>query len=84
MVNSVNELKELIVWLKTQRVKSLSIGEISIEISDYAHLEGVADESMATKPSKVTDAPSAENNGLDELISSTDKVDDDDLYFSAR
>lgn len=43
MIKSVAELKELIIWAKSQKVKSLKIGEIAVEISELATLEGIQD-----------------------------------------
>lgn len=39
MVNNIEELKNLILWCKEQKVKSLKVAEYSFELSDLALVE---------------------------------------------
>lgn len=78
MVNSIEELKKLILWCKEQKVKSLKVAEYSFELSDLALIE---------------DLKSVEDAILDEdkktivqkdLVDSqpTPEEEDEDLYWS--
>jgi hypothetical protein len=39
MVNNIEELKNLILWCKEQKVKSLKVAEYSFELSNLALIE---------------------------------------------
>jgi hypothetical protein len=41
MVKSIIELKELIVWARSQRLKSLKLGDIALEFSELVHVESL-------------------------------------------
>jgi hypothetical protein len=43
MIKSVQELQELIVWAKSQKLKSLQVDNISFEFSDISLLDGIQD-----------------------------------------
>lgn len=81
MINSVTELQDLILWLKSEKVKSLKIGEIHVELSDYALLESFADE---TAPVSAAEPKNAQENWTEEVPPAADKVDDEDLFWSTR
>lgn len=34
MFKNIDELKDFIVWAKKQQIKSLTVGEVSVEVSD--------------------------------------------------
>ena len=53
MIKNISELQELIIWAKSQKLKSLSIGEIKFEFSDLAALESLPD--LAAQDSKPYD-----------------------------
>lgn len=83
MINSVTELKDLIVWAKSQGIKSLHIGDISFELSNYALIEQLSDEASA--PEEPVKKPTANEQGLDELVTSGERADDEEaLYWSSR
>lgn len=82
MVNSVTELKDLIIWLKTQRVKSLTIGAISVEISDYAHIESLTDETAVKAPN--SELTPASDTGLVDTPAADKAEDDEALFWSTR
>ena len=81
MVTNVQELKDLIIWLKANRVKSLKIGDVAVEMSDYAHIE-----SLSEAPAEQVSKTSAKQNELDEQLVSGDISDDDlaNLFHSSR
>lgn len=77
MVKSIEELKNLIIWAKEQKIKSLKIADIHIEISDLALVESF--NSQATDP----------NVELTDRINSTEDAQtkeeqNEDLYWSTR
>ena len=73
MVKTVEELKELILWAKEQKISSIKIGEVAFEISAYALLD-------STTP--YTEQPTTE--GLSEPDETQKTEDDNDLYWSTR
>lgn len=72
MINSISELKDLILWAKSEKLKSLKLNGVEIEFSDISLLESVVlpDAAPATEP-EITQTPQTAEN--DEL-----------LYWSAR
>jgi hypothetical protein len=47
MLSKIEDLKELVVWAKSQKIKSLKIGEISFEFSELSHLDALPDLSVS-------------------------------------
>jgi hypothetical protein len=43
MIKTVSELKEFIVWAKSQKVKSVKLGDIHVELSDLALISDLQD-----------------------------------------
>lgn len=43
MLENISELKELILWAKKQKVKSLKLGTTEFELSDIALIEDLPD-----------------------------------------
>ena len=82
MVKSVDELKDLIIWLKSQRVKSLKLGEVTVELSDYAFIESLSDEAPA--PADKTSQKPETDGTLDQSALFGDTDDDAVLYHSSR
>ncbi len=81
MINSITELKELILWLKDNKVKSLKVGEIIVEISDLGlmeHLTGIESEPQPDeKGIKTTQKDwTDDSQPLDK--------EDEDLFWSTR
>jgi hypothetical protein len=81
MIKDVNELKEFILWARSQKVKTFKINEISIEMSEYAFLADVAEQFPVEGPTK---AP--EQTIQTDLIdaSEAEKPTNEDLFWSAR
>lgn len=42
MISDIKELKELIIWAKSEGIKRLKVGDVDIEISDIAVIEKFA------------------------------------------
>ena len=79
MVNSVEELKKLILWAKEQKVKSISVAGVSFELSDLALVED-----MISIEDKTVDK---DNNVVvqKDLVDSLPEVsDDEELFWSTR
>jgi CO dehydrogenase/acetyl-CoA synthase delta subunit len=77
MVNNIEELKNLIIWAKEQKVKSFKIADIHIELSDLALVENLT--------YQVTDP----NIELTDKIKSTEEAQtaeeqNEDLFWSTR
>lgn len=79
MVNSVKELQELIIWLKSEKVKSLKIGDIHVELSDYALLESIAEEASVES----TEAKPSQQTWTDQPASPS-KDEEEELFWSTR
>jgi len=50
MIKNIAELKQLIQWAKDNKVKSINLGDIKFELSDFAYIEGaeLTDEQIAS------------------------------------
>lgn len=84
MIKSVEELQNLIVWLKKERVKSLKVGEIIVELSDYAFIEQLTDASGPTS-NPTEESKAAKATPQNELnVPGTDESDEDILFHSSR
>lgn len=76
MFFSIDEIKDLIIFCGKNKVKNMSVGNLSIEISDYAHLESMADKEVTT--SKITN-----NLWVDSNLKEQAKEDEELLYHSS-
>jgi hypothetical protein len=81
MITDINELKEFILWAKAQKVKSIKLGEIHIELSDLALIEGLSEQSAEAVTRDLSVPPSSPRlpNGNAQA-----NEDDEDLFFSTR
>jgi len=80
MVKDIEELKNLILWCKEQKVKAVKIAEYSFELSDLALVEDLK---------SIEDAILNEDKKAviqKDLVDSQDskQEDDEDLYWSTR
>ena len=82
MVNSVIELQELIIWLISEKVKSLKIGDIHVELSDYALLEGFTD--AATEAAETAPETKPSQQTWTEQPASLSKEEEEELFWSTR
>jgi hypothetical protein len=76
MVKSIEELKNLIIWAKEQKLKSLKLADIHIEISDLALVESL--NNQVNETSEQTDKSALE------ATTEQAKEEQDDLYWSTR
>jgi hypothetical protein len=80
MVKDINELKNLILWAKEQKIKSMKIADVHFELSDLALVQDMV---------SIEDAILNENKSTvvqKDLIDSEapEASDDEDLYWSTR
>jgi hypothetical protein len=57
MFKNVQELQDFILWAKTEKVKRLKVGDVEVEISDYALVQDLYQTPLSqpstTEPQKV-------------------------------
>lgn len=81
----ITQLKELILWAKSQKLKSLKVGDATFEFSDLAFIDGLNDlSSPGTEPAPRKDL--AEPASSPRLPDGNVEANEDDelLYFSSR
>ena len=78
MIKTIEEFKELILWCKKHKVKSISLGETSVEVSEIAFIDDIPtyEPEITTAKNKIEDSTT-----LAEL--DQDKEDDELLFWSA-
>lgn len=76
---SIAELKELILWAKSEKVQALQVGDVRVEFSNLAMVEGLP-EFSTSQATDLSVPPSS-----DRLPSGNAQSDEDDdiLYHSA-
>ncbi len=79
MVKDINELKNLILWAKEQKVKSIKIADIHFELSDLALVEGFQSLEEAILNENKTNVVQKD---LIESEQSSKEEDNEDLYWS--
>ena len=74
MFKDTQSLQSFILWCRDQHIKSVSIGDVKVEFSDYAFIE---------KISQSLDAPlkTEEKNTSKTLTDTLPSEDDEDLLF---
>lgn len=73
LFKSVNELKEFIVWAKSEKIQALTVGEVSIQFSAIAMIDDEFDQPEAKESSKVW------TDGSD--LNKSDLEDEEDLMY---
>lgn len=75
MMLSIDDLKDLVQFSRQHKVKSLKIGDVIIEMSDYGFIEDVSkpinvppDEILASSKNWVDDAQQTSQEDEDELL----------------
>ncbi len=81
MVKDINELKNLILWCKSEKVKSIRLADISFELSDLALVQDMVsiEDAILNEDKKTViqkDLIDSDQSSLDES--------DEDLYWSTR
>jgi hypothetical protein len=80
MIKTIAELKDLIVFARENKLKSLKVGDIALEVSELAHIDTAQGIDMGTGLNK---AVTASIGGLfDEQA--PDEDDEDLLFHSSR
>lgn len=80
MMLSIEDLKDLVVFSRQHKVKSLKIGDVIIEMSDYGFIEDV---------SKPIDVPPEEilasnKNWVDDVQQPSPEEDEELLFHSSK
>lgn len=57
MMLSIEDVKDLVVFARSQKVKTLQIGDVKIEISDYAFIEDVSNSAVPASQKEESDSP---------------------------
>lgn len=79
MVKDINELKNLILWAKEQKVKSIKIADIHFELSDLALIEDLTSVEDAILNE---DKKTVVQKDLIESNQSSKEEDSEDLFWS--
>lgn len=82
MIKTIEELKDLIIFARANKVKSLKIGELELEVSELAHIDTTPglEQGQSQNPSVTASIP-----GLFEGLSdSLDPEDEELLFHSSR
>jgi hypothetical protein len=80
---SVPELKELIMWAKSQRLKSVTLGAIAFEFSELAHIESLPDDAAFHPPTAPDLAKPPSSSKLPDGDARSNE-DNDLLFWSTR
>ena len=80
MLKNVDELKELIVWMKTQKVASIKIDSIEVQLSQYAFIEGLVSEATTPTVAKLTE----QDETAEAAAARLQKEYEADLFHSVR
>ncbi len=80
MISNIQELKDLIIWAKSQSIQSLKIGDVEFKISDIALSQTLID--------KYSETSKTENKASSDTLADTETVDpkedDELLMWSSR
>jgi hypothetical protein len=79
MLSDVEQLKQLITWARSQRIKSLKIGDAQFEFSDLAFIEDLEKPLLAPKDLAVPPSSPRLPDGNTEL-----SEEDSDTFWSSR
>lgn len=80
MVNTISELKELIIWAKEQSLQSLKIGDVEFKFSEAVAAQAIIEKYGAS--------PQIENKASSDTLVDTEAVDakeeEELLFYSSR
>lgn len=76
---SIDEVKDMIKFCSSNKVKNLKIGEVTIELSDYAFLEQFETQSIPLKEEKQSGKLMVDAMTPEEVAS--EKAEDEELMF---
>lgn len=81
MINNIGELKEFILWAKSQKLRAVKIGETSFEFSDLALIGDLPEATSATSDLSVPPSSKRLPDMTPEQLS--EKEFEDTLFHSA-
>jgi hypothetical protein len=68
MFNNIEEVKSFIEWAKTQKIKSLKVGDVEVEISEISYVEELGEQTENPLQRKDILAASKETTEDEELL----------------
>lgn len=77
MVKNIEELKNLIIWAKEQKIKVLKLADIHIELSDLALVESFNNSVTEQETDQIIRTSISDEK-------ETEKQNEEDLYWSTR
>ena len=80
MLKNVEELKELIVWMKSQKVASIKIDSIEVQLSQYAFIEDLVTKATTPTVAKFTE----QDETAEAAAARLQKEYEADLFHSVR
>lgn len=80
---SIDEIKDLIKFAKTEKVKKLQIGNVNFELSDYALIDGLYT-GTGTENTPQKEETFSTKNMVDTNVSEQDIEDQDLLFWSSK
>lgn len=80
MINDLEELKYFVEWCRSTGVKSMAIGDVKFELSDYALIQNI--QGLDPQSAPLTDNEST-STSTKTLVDTSDE-DEKDLYWSSN
>lgn len=84
MMLSIEEIKELVNFARSRKVKQLQIGNVKIEMSDYAFIEDVSAEPSVQKSPLERENLDGQKNWSDESDKMSQEEYDSLLFHSSN
>lgn len=66
MFKTVEEIKEFVTWARSQKIKSVKVGDLEIEMSELAYVEPMNAEEIISRLDNKTYADDADSNAKKE------------------
>lgn len=80
MMLSIEDLKDLVVFSRQHKVKSLKIGDVIIEMSDYGFIEDVS-KPIEVPPEEIL---TSNKNWVDDVQQPSPEEDEELLFHSSK
>lgn len=80
MMLSIEDLKDLVVFSRQHKVKSLKIGDVIIEMSDYGFIEDVS-KPIEVPPEEIL---ASNKNWVDDVQQPSPEEDEELLFHSSK
>jgi len=78
---SINEIKDLILFAKDNKVKNIKVGEFACELSDYAHIEQLS--GFEGPKQNIKEDLDSSKTLTDTNLQEQDTDDDETLFWSS-